>query len=188
VPTFTPVAVLALVPAGLVVLYLVGGLRTLRPRPTAAVALCVGFALLLGLEALSAIVGAALHVHAGTEWGSAHAHYALFLAPLFALFAACFHWGPELFGRRLSQGLGHLQNLLLLAGVLLAFVPLSTGLRNQPRLTGDYVAHGGWTALNRVATVGVFVLALALVVFAAAVARSHRADAGDVRATDEVTG
>ena len=188
VPTFTPVAVLALVPAGLVVLYLVGGLRTLRPRPTAAVALCVGFALLLGLEALSAIVGAALHVHAGTEWGSAHAHYALFLAPLFALFAACFHWGPELFGRRLSQGLGHLQNLLLLAGVLLAFVPLSTGLRNQPRLTGDYVAHGGWTALNRVATVGAFVLALALVVFAAAVARSHRADVGDVRATEEFTG
>ena len=51
-------------------------------------------------------VGAALHVRAGTEWGSAHAHYALFLAPLFALFAALFHWGPELFGRRLSQTLG----------------------------------------------------------------------------------
>src|SRR5437899_2963562 len=65
VPTFTPAAVLALVPAGLLVLYLVGGLRTVRPRPTAAVALCVGFVLGRSLVVFGAAVARSRRSDAG---------------------------------------------------------------------------------------------------------------------------
>jgi cytochrome c oxidase subunit 1 len=77
-----------------------------------------------------------------------------------------FYWFPKMTGRFLSRKLGVWQFWLQLVGFNLTFFPMHIlGLRGMPRRIADYAPDRGWSFLNLIATVGAFVIAIAMIVF-----------------------
>jgi len=156
-----PVA-LAFVPlAGLALMWL-GTLAQGRPRPSAALVHAVGFVLVLG-AAMAGAISAVVPVKAGTAWAEGHFQLLFWAPAVMALSAAVFYWAPKLWGRHLSEALGYLQFLLLLGGTIVGLGPYYLGLRDQRRYALD--VPDKFIAWNRVATVGAFMVVLALVLF-----------------------
>jgi heme/copper-type cytochrome/quinol oxidase subunit 1 len=95
-----------------------------------------------------------------------HFHYVLFGGGAFALFAGIYYWWPKMTGRLLNEGLGKLHFWLFLVGFNLTFFPMHVlGLLGMPRRVYTYGAGYGWEVWNLIATVGAFILALAVAVF-----------------------
>jgi cytochrome c oxidase subunit 1 len=101
-----------------------------------------------------------------TYYVVAHIHYVLFGGSVFAVFAGVYYWFPKMTGRRLNETLGKVQFALLFIGFNLTFFPMhQLGLAGMPRRIADYSASAGWNDLNLVATIGGFVIALAMLPF-----------------------
>jgi len=89
----------------------------------------------------------------------AHMHYVLFGGSVFGLYAAIFYWFPKVTGRRLDEHLGTLQFWMMLIGFHLTFfVQHILGLDGMQRRVASYLPSDGFTALNRVSTIGAFLL------------------------------
>jgi cytochrome c oxidase subunit 1 len=96
----------------------------------------------------------------------AHFHYVLFGGLVFAIFGGLYYWWPKVFGHMLNEGMGKLNFWLLLIGFNLTFFPMHIiGLQGMPRRTYTYGSGFGWDALNKLETVGAFIIALATLVF-----------------------
>jgi cytochrome c oxidase subunit 1 len=96
----------------------------------------------------------------------AHIHYVVFGGSIMAAFAGVYYWFPKMTGRRLNETLGKVQFALLFIGFNLTFFPMhQLGLAGMPRRIADYSASAGWNDLNLVATIGGFVIALAMLPF-----------------------
>ncbi|HEX5615516.1 MAG TPA: cytochrome c oxidase subunit I, partial [Acidimicrobiia bacterium] len=96
----------------------------------------------------------------------AHFHYVLFGGLVFAIFGGMYYWWPKMFGRMLNETMGKLNFWLLLIGFNLTFFPMHfLGLQGQPRRTYTYPEGYGWDAMNMLATIGGFTIALATLVF-----------------------
>ena len=105
----------------------------------------------------------------------AHFHYTLFAGSLFGLFAGVYYWFPKWTGRLLGEGLGKVHFWMLVLGTNLTFFPMFfLGMDGMPRRVADYPSNAGWTGLNRVATVGAFIIATATLVFLVNVVRTLR--------------
>jgi cytochrome c oxidase subunit 1 len=105
----------------------------------------------------------------------AHFHYTLFAGSLFGLFAGVYYWFPKWTGRLLSERLGKIHFWVLVLGTNLTFFPMFfLGKDGMPRRVADYPANAGWTGLNRLATTGAFIIAVATLVFLVNVARTLR--------------
>jgi cytochrome c oxidase subunit 1 len=96
----------------------------------------------------------------------AHFHYVLFGGSIFGLTAGAYYWFPKMFGVMLDEGLGKVHFWLMLIGFILTFFPMHfLGLNGMPRRVYTYSAGLGFEFLNRVETVGAFILALGFLVF-----------------------
>jgi cytochrome c oxidase subunit 1 len=116
-----------------------------------------------GVWAASPAMDFAIH---DTYWVVAHLHYVLFGGTIFGVVAATYFWFPKMTGRMLSRKLGIWQFWLQLAGFNLTFFPMHLlGLRGMPRRIADYAPDRGWSFLNLLATVGSFVIAVAMIIF-----------------------
>src|ERR671931_782147 len=101
-----------------------------------------------------------------TYWVVAHIHYVLFGGTVFGVMAGLYYWFPKICGRMLSRRLGQWHFWLQLIGFNLTFFTMHLlGLRGMPRRIADYAPDRGWTFLNSLATLGAFVIALAMLVF-----------------------
>jgi cytochrome c oxidase subunit 1 len=101
-----------------------------------------------------------------TYWVVSHIHYVLFGGTVFGIMAATYYWFPKITGRLLGRRLGQWQFWLQLLGFNLTFFPMhELGLRGMPRRIADYPAETGWGALNLLATVGSFVIAVSMALF-----------------------
>ncbi|HUO99960.1 MAG TPA: cytochrome c oxidase subunit I [Gemmatimonadota bacterium] len=106
----------------------------------------------------------------------AHLHYVFFGGTVFGLFAGVYYWWPKVTGRMLGEGLGKLHFWLMFVGMNVTFFPMHfLGLDGMPRRIYTYPADAGWETWNVVATVGAFVIAVSVLVFFIAAARSLRA-------------
>jgi cytochrome c oxidase subunit 1 len=115
-----------------------------------------------------------LQVH-DTFFVVAHLHYVLVGGAVFPLFGAFYYWFPKMTGRMLSERLGRWNAALLFVGFNVVFFPLHIlGLRGMPRRVYTYRPETGWGHLNALATAGVAVMALAVILFAVNVVRSLR--------------
>jgi cytochrome c oxidase subunit I len=95
-----------------------------------------------------------------------HLHYVLFGGTVFGVFAALYYWFPKMTGKLLSNRLGVWQFWLMLIGVNLTFFPMHIlGLLGMPRRYYTYPGNLGWNELNLMATVGAFIIAVAMLVF-----------------------
>ena len=110
-----------------------------------------------------------------TYWVVAHIHYVLFGGTLFGVTAGVYYWFPKMFGRMLDRRLGIWQFWIQFVGFNLTFFPMHIlGLRGMPRRIADYSANRGWTFLNELATVGSWLIAIAMIIFLYNVLRALR--------------
>ena len=96
----------------------------------------------------------------------AHFHYVLFGGAIFGLFSGIYYWWPKIFGRYLSNGLGHLHFWLMFIGFNLTFGPFHIlGLQGMPRRISVYPDEMGWNFWNLISTIGSGVIAASVLVF-----------------------
>jgi len=115
--------------------------------------------------AFSAAVPVDFALH-DTYWVVAHLHYVLFGGSVFGVFAGIYYWFPKMFGRKLGEGLGKIQFVIMFIGFNLTFFPMHIlGLDGMPRRIANYSPDAGWSDLNLLATIGGFTIALSMVPF-----------------------
>ncbi|MEO7987550.1 MAG: cbb3-type cytochrome c oxidase subunit I, partial [Gemmatimonadales bacterium] len=96
----------------------------------------------------------------------AHFHYVMFGGSIFGLVSGAYYWWPKMSGRMLDEKLGKLHFWLMLIGFNVTFFPMHiVGLNGMPRRVYTYPAGLGFETLNRIETVGAFILALSFLVF-----------------------
>jgi cytochrome c oxidase subunit 1 len=111
----------------------------------------------------------------------AHFHFVLVGGLVFTIFGAIYYWFPKATGRMLSETLGKLHFWLFVIGFHLTFDSLHIpGLLGMPRRIYTYEAGRGWEIWNLIATVGVALQAVGLLVLVWNIIRSvrHGRDAG----------
>jgi cytochrome c oxidase subunit I len=176
---FSLTSTLLVLPAGIeyfdLIATMIGGAILLRTPMLFA----LGFLLQFLIGGLSGIFVASppldYHVH-DTFVVVAHFHYTLFGGSLFAFFAAIYYWFPKVTGRMLGEGLGKAHFLLMAIGANVTFLPMFfLGNDGMVRRVADYTPQTGWQDLNEVATLGSYLIAVSVVIFAVNVARSLRA-------------
>ncbi len=97
----------------------------------------------------------------------AHLHYVLIGGMLFPVFAGIAYFYPLVGGKMLSPRLGRIAFWLMFVGFNVAFLPMHfTGLRGMPRRVFTYPEGLGFDGLNLISTVGAFILAAGVLVFA----------------------
>ncbi len=150
-------------------------------RPRAPLYFALGFIAMFLMGGLSGIMHASPPVDMQQQdsyFVVAHLHYVLVGGSLFGLFAGIYYWWPKMTGRMLDERLGRLNFWLLLIGFNVTFFPMHfLGLMGMPRRIYTYSGDLGWNFWNFVSTVGVFLIAVSILVFLANAFVSLRAGA-----------
>jgi cytochrome c oxidase subunit 1 len=168
------------IPGGLEYLSLIGtmlgGALVLRTPMLFAIAFLAQF-LLGGLSGIW-VASPTLDYHAHDSYVVvAHFHYTLMAGSVFGLFAGVYYWFPKWTGRLLGEGLGKAHFWLLALGTNLTFFPMFfLGEDGMARRIADYTRRDGWETLNGVATIGSWVIALAMIAFLVNVALAFLRD------------
>ncbi|GAA4385073.1 aa3-type cytochrome oxidase subunit I [Tsukamurella soli] len=117
----------------------------------------------------------------------AHFHYVLFGTIVFATYAGIYFWFPKMTGRMMDEKLGKWHFWLTFVGFHMTFlVQHWLGAMGMPRRYADYLASDGFTDLNRISTVGAFILGASTLPFIWNVFRSYRF--GEVVTVDDPWG
>ncbi|MBO1076709.1 cytochrome c oxidase subunit I [Roseomonas marmotae] len=97
----------------------------------------------------------------------AHLHYVLIGGMLMPLIAGAYYYVPLVTGKKLSDRLGRWVFWLMFAGFNIGFMPMHfTGMRGMPRRVFTYPADIGWNWLNLASTLGAFIFAAGVALFA----------------------
>jgi cytochrome c oxidase subunit I len=162
------VSLALVVPFGLILFNLIATLvgGTLRMRVPALFAIGAISMISIGLaaELEQSLVGAAWHLHNTTD-ATAATHFALIGAAVFGGFAALHYWFPKMTGRTMGESLGRISFWTIVAGLLLGFAPLFLAGDDQGQVVDayKYFDNAGVTAYNVIATIGVVILFVGLV-------------------------
>ncbi len=152
-----------IVPFGLVFFNLIATLAggTLRMRAPLLFALGAIFAISVGLasELCHSLVASAWHLK-NTVDSTAATHFALIGGSIFGGFAALHYWFPKMTGRTMGETMARISFWIIMLGLLLGFVPLFFAGAEQGQVIDayKYFAGTGVTAYNVIASIGVFVL------------------------------
>ena len=116
-----------------------------------------------GMFTASPPVDYALH---DTYWVVAHIHDVLFGGSVFAVFASFYFWYPKVTGRMMDDKLGKVHFWITFVGFNLAFFPMHMlGLEGMPRRISSYAANPEWETLNKVSTLGAFIIGVGIFPF-----------------------
>jgi cytochrome c oxidase subunit 1 len=138
----------------------------------------VAFILVFMIGGLSGVMLASMSIDVqvtDTFFVVAHLHYVLIGGAVFPLFGAMYLWFPKWTGRMLNTAWGWMHLVLFFIGFNLTFFPMhNLGIRGMTRRRYTYPAETGWEALNMLATIGAFLMALGVLVFIINVFMSRR--------------
>jgi cytochrome c oxidase subunit 1 len=102
-----------------------------------------------------------------------HFHYVVFGTVVFAMFAGFYFWWPKMTGKMLHEPLGKVHFWFLFIGFHMTFlVQHWLGAEGMPRRYADYPDE--FTALNRVSSLGAFILGVSTLFFIYNVYRTAR--------------
>jgi len=105
----------------------------------------------------------------------AHFHYVLVGAIVMNIFAAIYYWYPKATGRMLSETLGKWHFWLFVIGFHITFDTMHfVGLLGMPRQIYTYEPDRGWGHLNMIISIGGFIQAIAVLIFAWNLIYSYR--------------
>src|SRR5690606_11718371 len=129
----------------------------------------IGFLVTFLLGGLSGVLLASppidFHV-TDTYFVVAHFHYVLFGTIVFAVYSGIYFWYPKVTGRMLEERLARVHFWLTMVGFHTTFlVHHWLGNEGMPRRYADYLPTDGFTALNVVSTIGVFILGVSTLPF-----------------------
>lgn len=103
----------------------------------------------------------------------AHLHYVLIGGAVFPLLGAIYYWFPKMTGRLMNERLGQWNFWLTFIGFNVTFFPMHlVGLYGMPRRVYTYLPALGWDSLNLISTLGAFILAIGVLLFAVDVINS----------------
>lgn len=149
-----------------------------RPRLETPMLFALGFLVLFTIGGLSGVMTAVIPFDwqvTDTYFVVAHLHYVLVGANVFPVFAGLYYWFPKMTGRLLDERLGRWNFWLMFIGFNLGFFPMHiAGLLGMPRRVYTYQAGIGWDTANLIETIGVYMLALGILVFFVNLMRSRR--------------
>jgi cytochrome c oxidase subunit I len=135
----------------------------------AAMKFSIGFLVTFLIGGLSGVLlaSAPIDFHVtDTYFVVAHMHYVLFGGSVFALNAALYHWWPKWTGRLLDERLGTVHFWMTFVGFHVTFfVQHILGLDGMPRRVAHYLPGMGWEGLNRISTIGAFLLGASVLPF-----------------------
>jgi heme/copper-type cytochrome/quinol oxidase subunit 1 len=118
----------------------------------------------LGAELCQSLVAAAWHLK-DTVDATASTHFALVGGAVFGGFAALHYWFPKMTGRTMGETMARISFWTMVAGTLLAFVPLFLAGSDHDQVVDAYKFFGGegLGAYNLISTIGVLILAIGIV-------------------------
>ena len=166
---FTASSMLIVIPNGVQIFCWIATLWLGRLNLKTPLIFVLGFFAIFVLGGLTGVMLASvpldLQLH-DTFFVVAHFHYVLIGGAVFPLFGAIYYWFPKFTGRMLNEKAGIANFILLFIGFNLVFFPMHIlGLDGMPRRIYTYVPETGWGNLNMLATIGAFVMAIAVIVF-----------------------
>jgi cytochrome c oxidase subunit 1 len=166
---FMASTMLIAVPTGVKVFSWVGTLWGGSLRFKSAMLFALGFLAVFTIGGISGVFLASVPVDiqlSDTYYVVAHIHYVLVGGALFSFFAAAYYWIPKIAGRLMNEKLGTIQFLIFFLGFNLAFYPMhQLGIEGMPRRVNHYVQSPEWGLLNLIATIGVYFIALSVLIF-----------------------
>jgi cytochrome c oxidase subunit 1 len=173
------------VPFGLVIFNLIATIAggTLRMRAPVLFAVGAISAISIGLaaELEQSLVGAGWHLHNTTD-ATAATHFALIGGAVLGGFAALYYWFPKMTGRTMGELMARFSFWTIITGLILGFVPLFLAGADEGQVVDayKYFSGTGVTAYNVIATIGVVILfvGLLLTILNAIFSRTNGAPAG----------
>jgi cytochrome c oxidase subunit 1 len=101
-----------------------------------------------------------------TYWIVAHIHDVLFGGSVFGVFASFYFWYPKVTGRMMDDRLGKVHFWTTFVGFNLAFFPMHMlGLDGMPRRISQYSANPEWATMNKISTLGAFIIGVSMFPF-----------------------
>ena len=179
-PFFGIVTMLIAVPTGVKFFNWIGTLWGGDLHFDAAMVFALGFLLTFVLGGVTGVMLAApsLDFHlTDSYFVVAHFHYVLFGGGVFALFAGIYYWYPKFSGKKLHEGWGYVQFVLMFVGFNMTFfVQHILGMNGMPRRTASYTAADGelWANLNLISSIGAMILGASTLPFLWNVYRTWR--------------
>jgi cytochrome c oxidase subunit 1 len=157
-----------IVPVGLLFFNLIatlnGGALRMRAPVLFAIGALVAISLGLAAELQQSLVGAAFYLKNTTD-STAATSFALIGGSVFGGFAALHYWFPKITGRTMGEVLGRISFWTLAIGSLLAFVPMALAGWEEGQVVDAYkfFNHTGVNFYNALASIGVFILFVGVV-------------------------
>jgi cytochrome c oxidase subunit 1 len=156
-----------IVPFGLIVFNLIatmlGGSLQMRAPLLFALGAISAISIGLGAEIEQSMVAVAWRLHNTTD-ATAATHFALIGGSVFGGFAALHYWFPKLTGRTMGETLARFSFWTTALGTLVTFVPLFIAGADHGQVADAYKFFdgNGVNAENLIATIGVFILAIGI--------------------------
>jgi cytochrome c oxidase subunit I+III len=149
-----------------------------RPWYPAAMKFILGFIALFVIGGVSGVMTAAVPLDwqlTDTYFVVAHLHYVLVGINVFPVIAGVYYWFPKFTGRMMNERLGTWNFWTMFVGMNLVFFPMHiVGLLGMPRRVYTYPGGLGWDVYNLIETIGAFVFAIGVLMFAFNVWRSRK--------------
>jgi len=176
---FSGLSMLIAIPTGVKFFNWIGTMWGGQIRFTTAMKFALGFMVTFLIGGLSGVLLASSPIDVSVTdsyFVVAHMHYVLFGGSVFALYAGVYYWFPKVTGRTLNERWGSLHFWLTFIGFNLTFfVQHILGLDGMPRRVASYTVADHWTTLNRISSLGAFLLGASTLPFLWTVWRTLRA-------------
>jgi cytochrome c oxidase subunit I+III len=175
---FTAASLMVAIASGIQVFSWIATIWGRRPEFQVPMLFVLGFLFLFVAGGITgvmlAIVPFDIQVH-DTFFVVAHFHYVIIGGVVFPIFAGLYFWLPKMTGRMLHDGLGRISFWIMFVGFNVTFLPMHwMGFFGMPRRVYTYPKELGLDADNIAATIGAFMIALAVLLFMVNVVRSLR--------------
>lgn len=166
--TITFTTLLISVPVGLLVIGLLGTLYKGAIEYKTPMLYAAGFFFLFLIGGLTGIPNAMsaiyMHIH-GTYWIPGHFHYIMAVSSASAVLGGTYYVFPKLTGKMYNETLGKIGFFLFFIGANITFFfTMWMGVKGMPRRYYSYVQFPEMAGMQRIATVGAFIIFLGALV------------------------